>query len=401
MTCQRPCYVEPTFNYPGMACFLKDNMKYSNTGMKVLVMIKDKYNPGIYKYIEKPVIYFIPNDPLNSSTIVSYVAPGHDNSYNYMYLLAKRLNGGNHFFSGDHFTMGLRNGQQFDLHYTSYDYTANSRPNYLYYNVHVGTNTSPRDITTLVCSKTMHNKPNYNDDTLAQRCYFFDNLMKFTHDTYCTTFRSKFTASAPYMSGGKLKRQSKKDKKKDKQFGGNDEFGGYDEREIKNVDDIDEPFRSLVKHLESKINDIPKLYSIEMHIMNDSKGILTYCIDDENVETTCIRVDGITEQTGKFMRYYALPFDFQTYEFISIENLVQSLDKSIQVTNNNIRIPLQGIAICDNNFSYSNIIEMTKYPMSIRKNCKNVGSPNVVFRHVSIPVSAGGKKKKLPKKKGV
>lgn len=390
MECSRPCYTTPKFDYSGMACFLKSNMKYYDTGMKVIVMIKDKYNPGKYIYVEKPVMYFVPNDPQNSSTVIAYVAPGHDNSYNYMYLLSKRLHGGYSVFSGDHFTMGLRNGEQFDLHYTTYDYTSKSRPVYLYYNLSVDSATSPSDITGIVCSTRIDKKYKSYDDTLTERCYFFDNLMKYVHNnTYCQNqFRSEFSTTAPHMTGGK----KKKNKKQNKQF------GGYENREIMNVQKTEEPFRELINKLESKIGDIPNLESIEMHIFKDNKGIVTYCLNDDNVESMHISRNEVKEVQGSFMKYYSLPFDFSTFEFISIETLIENINPSIEVKKNDMRVPLEKLVLCDNeSLDYTTIVNMSAIPKSQFKTCKNTRINNASFLPVKIPISAGGKNKKLDK----
>jgi hypothetical protein len=380
MACRRPCYTQPKFDYTGMACFLGQNMNYSNTGMKVVVMIKDKYNPGTYKYVEKPVMYFIPNDPHNSSTIVAYVAPGHDNNYNYMYLLSKRLNGGYNVFAGDHFTMGLRNGEQFDLHYTSYDYTAKSRPTYLYYDMFIDNNTSPSDITGVVCSTRINNRYKSYDDTLNERCYFFDNLMKYVHNnTLCEKqIQSQFKTHT-HMTGGK------------KQDGGG--------RDITNS--LQEPFNKLTKLLESKIGNVPNLESVEMHIINEDKGIITYCLNESNVENLHVSKNGVEEQKGSFMTYNSLPFDFTTFEFISIEELVQSIDKTISVVPNKMRLPLKDLVLCDDKLDYGKIIEMTKYPMTSMKDCRNTTFRNTSLLTPTIRVSAGGKSTSKSKNKKV
>lgn len=377
MACRRPCYTQPTFDYTGMACFLGQNMNYSNTGMKVVVMIKDKYNPGSYKYVEKPVMYIIPNDPQNSSTIIAYVAPGHDNSYNYMYLLSKRLNGGYNVFAGDHFTMGLRNGEQFDLHYTSYDYTAKSRPTYLYYDMLIDNNTKPSDITGVVCSTRINNRYKSYDDTLNERCYFFDNLMKYVHNNIICDkqIQSQFKTHT-HMTGGK------------KQGGGG--------RDITS-NNLQEPFNTLIKLLESKIGDIPNLESVEMHIINNDKGIITYCLDESNVETLQVSRNGVEkEQKGNFMTYNSLPFDFKTFEFISIEELVHSIDKTAVTSEipSKIRLPLQNLVLCDDKLNYAKIIEMTEKPIKSIKDCRDATFRNTFLVTPTIRVSAGGKNKK-------
>lgn len=382
MNCTRPCYSEPTFDYKGMACFLQENMQYAQTGMKVVVMIKDKYNPGKFKYVEKPVIYFIPNDQESSPTIVAYIAPGHDNSYNYMYLLSKRLDKEYNIFAGDHFTMGLKDSKTFDLHYTSYDYKTQSRPSHLYYNLYIDDKTSPRDITKLVCSTKLNNR---YDETLSQRCYFFDNLMKYVHNNnYCTKqFHSKFITKTSYIKTGGNKRK---------------QCGGNEVNKIKNINEIDEPFRNLITHLESKVGDIPKLQSIEMHMMNNNKGILTYCIDDDNVESIQISVSGVQEHNGQFRTYYALPFDFKTYEFISIEELVDNLNPSIGVKTVDLRVPLNKLVICDNEtLNYQTIIDTAKTPRNKIKTCAHTRINATSLLPVRVPVSAGGKVEKLNK----
>lgn len=389
MSCERPCYTQPRFDYPGMACFLENNMNYADTGMRVVVMMKDKYNPGAYRYVEKPVMYFIPTDPTNSSTVLAYVAPGHDNHYNYMYLLSRRMNNGYNTFAGDHFTMGLRNGDQFDLHYTSYDYTAKSRPVYLYYNLLVDSNTSPSDITSVVCSTKINNKYKAYDDTLNERCYFFDNLMKYVHNsTHCEKqFHSQFkthTYSTGSMYGGK-KRKSK-----------NNQKGGSEQKHIKsmNIDNIEEPFKEIIKILEDKVGQIPNLQSIEMHIIKDNKGILTYSMDSSNIESVQVSANGLEEQTGDFTTYYSLPFDFSSHEFISIEELVQSIDNTVNVKSNKMRFPLKNLVLCDNRLDYGTIIEMTKKPIFSVKDCRNVRFNSTVVSRPMIEVSTGGKNKK-------
>lgn len=388
MNCERPCYTQPRFDYPGMACFLENNMSYADTGMKVVVMIKDKYNPGSYKYVEKPVLYFIPTDPFNSSTVVAYVSPGHDNSYNYMYLLSKRLKDGYNKFAGDHFTMGLKNGEQFDLHYTSYDYAATkARPTYLYYNLLIDGNTSPSDITGIVCSTRINNKFKPYDDTLTERCYFFDNLMKYVHNnTYCEKqFVSQFkthTYSNDTLWYGGRKQKSKKSQN-----------GGYVTKEYMNINKIDQPFRELIQILEEKIGNIPNLDSIELHNINDDKGIITYCLNSDNVESVTISVNGVEEQTGPFMTYYSLPFDFSSYEFISVEELAQSIDKTISVKPNKMRLPLKNLVLCDDRLDYGKIIEMTKSPMSNVKACRNTRFQTPLLNPPTVQVSSGGKSK--------
>ena len=393
MECKRPCYTQPKFDYNGMACFLKSNMKYYKTGMQVVVMIKDKYNPGKYRYVEKPVMYFVPNESQNSSTIISYIAPGHDNNYNYMYLLSRRLNGGYNVFSGDHFTMGLRNGEQFDLHYTTYDYTTNSRPVYLYYDIFIDSDVSPSDITTKVCSTKIDHKYKSYDDTLTERCYFFDNLMKYIHNnTYCNNqFNSEFSTIPQYTTGGKKRKGTKKHKNEV-------QFGGDESKEILNVEKADKPFNELIKKLEGKIGDIPNLESIEMHIMNNNKGIITYCLDDTNVESMHISKNGIQEQKGKFMRFYSLPFDFTTFEFISIEHLVEHINPSIDVKKNDLKVPLDNLVLCDNeSLDYKTITDMSVIPKTQFKTCKNVRSNQTTLQPTRVPVSAGGRNKKLDK----
>lgn len=395
MECKRPCYTEPKFEYTGMACFLKNNMQYYNTGMRVVVMIKDKYNPGKYKYVEKPVMYFVPNDPTNSSTVIAYVAPGHDNHYNYMYLLSKRLNGGYNVFSGDHFTMGLRNSEQFDLHYTTYDYTKTSRPAYLYYDIFIDSDVSPKSITETVCSTRINSKYQSYDNTLTERCYFFKNLMKYVHNnTVCDNQKnSKFSTIAQNTIGGKQRKCNRKQKNAS-------QFGGDESVKIVNVEKADKPFNELIAKLEGKIGNIPNLETIEMHIMKGNKGIITYCLDEKNVTSMHISRNGVQEQVGSFMTYYSLPFDFETFEFISVEELVENLNSSIEVKKNDIRVPLDNLVLCENDsLDYKTIINMAAVPKTQLKTCRNNKMSNTLFSSVRIPVSAGGKNKKLDKAK--
>lgn len=382
MACPRPCYDKATFDYRGMACFLEKNMGYRDTGLKVVIMLKDKSRPGKFKYVEKPVMHIIPNTT-DKLGVIAYISPGYDNSYYYMYLLTKGHEKGKNYFTGEHFTMGLKNGYRFDLHYTCYDYKVDSIPSHLYYKVYINKDTTPHDVSKLVCSATENE---IYDDTLYERCFFFDNLMKYVHNNdYCINqFRSEFRPHTMNMNGGK-----KTYKKK--------QHGGYNIRELTNIDEVDEPFRKLIQLLEDKIGDIPNLQSIEMHIMNNNKGILTYSIDDNNVESMHISVEGVQKHNGKFTTYYTLPFDFKTYEFISIEELVQNIDKSIPVNHNNMRVPLEDIVICENNLDYSKIIEMTKYPMTEIKSCRNVKRKETLFHTLPMPISVGGKNKKLDK----
>jgi hypothetical protein len=402
MDCNRPCYTQPQFDYSGMACFLKENMKHYDTGMQVIVMIKDK-NQGKYRYVKKRVMYFVPNDPKNSSTVIAYVAPGHDNDYNYMYLLSRRLFGDNNVFSGDHFTMGLRNNNQFDLHYTTYDYEYGSKPVYLYYDLFIDSDTSPSNITEVVCSTRIgKNKKSY-DNTLSERCYFFDNLMKHVHNnSYCNNqFPSMFLTKSSLMTGGKKKRSNHKSKHsniQNKQSGGDESNAENKIMEVVNIDDVEEPFRKLIQKLESKIGYISNLESIEMHIMNNNKGIVTYCLDDAQVQSMHISKNGVEEKEGHFMKYYSLPFDFKTFEFISIETLVENISSSIKVKKNELRVGLDNLLLCDNeNLDYNTIINMSAIPKSQFKTCKNTRISNNTVLPVRIPVSAGGKNKKIDK----
>lgn len=403
MECKRPCYTQPTFNYHGMACFLKSNMKYYNTGMQVVVMIKDKYSQGKYKYVKKPVMYFIPNDPENSSTVIAYVAPGHDNDYNYMYLLSRRFNGEYNVFSGDHFTMGLRNGKQFDLHYTTYNYTSSSKPVYIYYDLFIDEQTTPEYIKQKVCS-TRINKNKAYDETLTERCYFFDNMMRYVHNrSSCVNqVNSDFSTLQPYTTGGK-KKKGNKNPKKEKQFGGDESKEEIDKEdkanEIIEIDKADKPFNELITKLESKIGDIPNLDTIEMHIMKDNKGIITYCLDDNNVKSMYISRDEVKEVTGSFLTYYSLPFNFETFEFISIEELVEIINPSVKVQPNNIKVPLDNLVLCNEGLDYDKIIQMNKTPITQVRSCKNIARQNTSYLKSAVQVSAGGKNKKINKSK--
>jgi hypothetical protein len=404
MECKRPCYEQAKFDYPGMACFLKSNMKHYNTGMQVVVMIKDQQHPGKYRYKQKPVMYYVPNDPQNSSTVIAYIAPGHSDSYNYMYLLSKRLNGGNNVFSGDHFTMGLRNGEQFDLHYTTYDYTSGTRPVYLYYDLFIDSETKPIDIANKVCKTEINHKYKSYDNTLKERCYFFENLMMYVHNsTYCNTqFPSLFSTTLSYNTGGGKKKSDCKKRSCDKK---NKQVGGDKNNEIKEISDVqelDKPFRELIQKLESKIKDIPYLDSVEMHIMNNNKGIITYCLDDKNVESMRISNSGVQEQTGDFMKYYSLPFDFETLEFISIESLVENVNPSIEAKKNDLRVPLDNLVLCDNeSLDYKTIIDMNAIPKTQFKTCNNARTSTSSLMSVRVSVKGGKNKKsgKLTKSK--
>lgn len=390
MACERSCYTEPTFDYAKIACFLKEKMHNLDTGMKVVVMMKDKFKPRTYRYVQKSVMYFIPNDLQTSSTIIAYVAPGHDNNYNYMYLLSKRLDGEYNVFAGDHFTMGLRDGKQFDLHYTSYDYTAKSRPSYLYYDLLIKDTTSPSDITRIVCSTSVNNKQKTYDDTLTQRCYFFDNLMKYVHnsDRCNRKFNSEFNSQFKTMYGGK-KRKTKSQK------------GGIGDNESISIDEIGQPFQGLIKLVEDKIGGIPNLESVEMHIINDNKGIITYCLDNSNVESVHISSEGVQGvKNGSFMTYYSLPFDFATYEFISIEELVGTLDKTFKYDSSKMRFPLKDLVLCDDKFDYGKIVELSKAPTSNTQKCRNTKFKNSTILPPMIP-TAGGKSKKKDNPKSI
>ena len=388
MECSRPCYTEPTFDYMGMACYLEKNMKYSNTGMKVIIMIKDKNNGG-YKYVEKKVMYVLPRDNSNTSTVIAYVAPGHDNKYNYMYLLSKKIVSSNsNVFSGDHFTMGLRNGQTFDLHYTSYDYNRNSKPTYIYYDLSVDEKT-PNDITNIVCTTQMNkNMVDYNQ---KQRCDFFGNLMEYVHsqDRCVKDFASSYTANLmlPNMNGGKQKRGKKKQQ------------GGDNDGDLIELEQIEEPFHSLARNLESKINEISNLLYVEMHMLTGNKGLLTYCLEKSNVNSMHVSNDNIKENDDTFNTHYSLPFNFETMAFISIDELVESITTVESDTKERWSVPLQNVVLCDEYLSYGSIQKMIGRNTPINKNCREYTRFNAKTIYSSrVPVS-GGKKTKINKNK--
>lgn len=378
-TAKLPCFTQPTFDYRSMACFLQNNMKYANTGIRVVVMIKDKYNPGKYKYIEKPVMHLISKDS-TSSTVMAYIIPGYDNDYNYMYVLSKTLRK-NNIFSGEHFTMGLRNGTQFDIHYTTYDYRLNSKPSYLFYDLVVHNTTTPSDIAHVVCTTQMHP---YDDVT--QRCHIIDNLMKYVHEneSCAQALNSQYTTMSSY--GGSRSKKSQK--------GGN----------ALSIDEVDEPFKQLIQYLEDKLGGFQNLQSVEMQIINNNKGLITYCLENEQVESMYVSASSVEKRFGDVTTYYALPFDFTTYEFIAIEELVASIPGYDVASINNyksVRIPLKDLDTCGDRLDYETILNMATKTKINTKTCQRT-APRIIPAVTPAPIisvtSGGNKKKSITKK---
>lgn len=382
-----------------MACFLQKNMKFQKTGMRVVVMIKDKYNPGKFKYIEKPIMHLISKDITNSSTVMAYIIPGYDNDYNYMYILSRTLRNSN-IFSGEHFTMGLRDKTRFDIHYTSYDYHANSKPSHLFYNVVVNETTSPRNIADLVCNTRMHP----NDDT-RQRCSIFYHLIKHVHEhENDSCVKPPQPPSLPMSTyGGSRKRKTQK--------GGNANANANAYRKLKSIDEVDEPFKTVFEHLEEKIGVFQNVQSVEMLIIENNKGLITYCLENEQVKSMRVSASGVgeprvEEHVSNFTTYYALPFDFATYEFITVEELVANVPgHSVASMNSSkhVRIPLKDVVLCGDQLDYESIMNMVTKTGTKTKTCVNAAPriiPAITATSPMVSVtSGGGNKKKLTTKK--
>lgn len=300
MDCRLPCYKQPKFDYASISCYLKRNSIKTDRSINVVYMVKDQQTGG-FVYREKPVLYFVPRDS-NSRTALAYLIPGHSDNYVYMYMLSVPL--GDRTYSGEHFTFGDKPNGGFDLHYTTYDYVSGNKPYHIYYDLKIKQNTTPEDISKIVCNK----RGSSSREELTNRCYFFDSVMQAIHAGSC---EGNFDKAYQMVQGatpvGGAKKQTARKQKLHK--------GGSDGDE-----DI------LENALSEVLATVPNLTQVEIHVMPKMKGMLTFFLQNE-VDAIVVNDDGSSRASKHNTAIpYAFPYDFATNEFMSLDEFVSTLN---------------------------------------------------------------------------
>lgn len=364
--CKLPCYTQPKFDYSSMNCYLKSKSVKSTGKMNVVYMVKDHYNPGSFVYREKPVLYFVPKDD-TSKIPLAYLIPGHSDDYVYMYMLSVAL--GRNTYSGEHFTFGNKTDGNFDLHYTTYDYVSGNKPYHIYYDLHITNETTPQNISSIVCRKQGTTSRN----ELNNRCYFFDAVMQAIHTGSCqASFQQThdvFSKSAPSQAKGGSKRQRQTAKP---QNGGDI--------------DID---ATLKNSLSDIFTNIKELAQIEIHNMQNNIGTLTFFIEGD-VESIIVNDDSAQQQKHTTLIPYAFPYDFSNNQFMSLDEFASLL----RGDENNKSWRKSIIDLCPSDIT--NLYFSDSQRMKTTKGCATEANAGKVLQNVfysPLPVAAGGKQK--------
>lgn len=377
MECKLPCYTQPKFNYASIDCYLKKNSIQTDNSINVVYMVKNQ-NTGGFTYREKPVLYFVPKDR-NSQTALAYIIPGHSDGYVYMYMLSVPL--GAKTYSGEHFTFGNKPNGGFDLHYTTYDYVSGNRPYHIYYDLNIKENTSPADVSRIVCSKQGSSRR----EEFMNRCYFFDAVMQAVHSGSCEgNFNKAFQTlqgKTPLPNRGGAK------KKAPKQRGGNDN---------KEDEDI------LEANLAEALATVPNLVQVEIHVMPDLKGMLTFFLETET-DAIVVKDDGHSQiSKHKTQIPYAFPYDFVSNEFMSLDECMAILKGTSSTANSSTWWRRKITDVCPNEITNLYFSDRTRVQSS-SKGCgveSNMGVPQQKVFFTSLPPISGGKQK-TDKKKGI